>query len=197
MRRSEKKAATRTKILELAANRLRAEGLAGNGVHRLMRDAGLTHGGFYSHFDSKDALDVAAFHAAMGSHARSASAVPPDLSRAERRIALGRRYLSRTHRDSPGTGCPLAALLSEAPRGTDAFRAAFTGAFAEALVDRQQGDEPAPPTEDMALIALAMGGLALSRAVADRDLSDAILSACREATQILAQAYEDRRGPEQ
>ena len=65
MNRAEQKAATREKILDLAAERLRREGMGGNAVHRLMRDAGLTHGGFYVHFESKEALDIAALERAM------------------------------------------------------------------------------------------------------------------------------------
>ncbi|MBS0475335.1 MAG: TetR/AcrR family transcriptional regulator, partial [Proteobacteria bacterium] len=133
MSRSEQKAATRARIVDLAAARLREEGLAGNAVHRLMRDAGLTHGGFYGHFASKEALDVAALDAAMAGHARLNAAIPDDLPRAERRKLVAARYLSRSHRDHPESGCPLAALLSEVPHGGAGFRAAFDGAFAAAL----------------------------------------------------------------
>jgi TetR/AcrR family transcriptional repressor of nem operon len=194
LRRVEQKAETREKILDLAAARLRNEGLAGNAVHRLMRDAGLTHGGFYVHFPSKEALDVAALERAMESVGNPAKALPADLTRAEQRKQLAARYLARSHRDNPGTGCPLSALLSEVPRGGEAFREAYAACVARSLLDRQEELGPTPPGEDIALLALAMGGLALARALPDPDVSDAVLRACRDASAVLADAFEDRRG---
>jgi len=196
MNRAEQKAATREKILDLAAERLRREGLAGNAVHRLMRDAGLTHGGFYVHFESKEALDIAALDRAMESLGGLTGKVPADLPRAERRAQMAKRYLSRSHRDHPETGCPLAALVSEVPHGGEAFREAYAGAVAGALVGRQEAMGPTPPGEDIALLALMMGGLALARAIPDETLSDAVLMACRDASAVLAHAYEERRGDE-
>lgn len=194
MSRAEQKAATREKILGLAAERLRREGLAGNAVHRLMRDAGLTHGGFYAHFESKEALDIAALGRAMESLGSLADKVPANLPRAERRTQMAARYLSRSHRDHPQTGCPLAALVSEVPHGGEAFREAYAGAVAGALMDRQEALGPTPPGEDIALLALMMGGLSLARALPDKTLSDAVLMACRDASALLARAYEERRG---
>lgn len=194
MSRAEQKAATRNKILNLAATRLRTEGLAGNAVHRLMRDAGLTHGGFYVHFPSKDALDSAALETAMGRFAQLGQDLPADLPRAERRKQMAARYLSRSHRDQPETGCPLAALLSEVPHGGPKLQRAYAAAVAQSLLDRQVQMGATPPGEDMALLALALGGLALARTLPDPTASDAILQACRDASAILADAFELRRG---
>lgn len=194
MSRAEQKAATRNKILDLASARLRSEGLAGNAVHRLMRDAGLTHGGFYVHFESKDALDGAALEAAMGSFAGVGHELSQELPRAERRKQLAARYLSRSHRDHPETGCPLAALLSEVPRGGPELRGAYAAAVAQSLLNRQEEIGPTPPGEDIALLALALGGLALARALPDQSASDAVLRACRDASAVLADAFEQRRG---
>lgn len=192
MTRSEQKAATRAKILELASKRLRTEGLAGNGVQRLMRDCGLTHGGFTVHFANKQALDIAALEAAMAEQAALEAALPGDLPLAERRKARARAYLSRQHRDHPETGCPLAALLSDAPRAGEALREAYQGLLAEVVT---AGDaSPARVPQELALTALAMGGLALARAVPDPALSDAILSACRAAAATLADAYDQTGG---
>lgn len=193
MSRAEQKAATRQKILDLAATRLRREGLAGNAVHRLMRDAGLTHGGFYVHFPSKDALDGAALEAAMGSFAKPGYELPQELPRAERRKQMAARYLSRSHRDRPETGCPLAALLSEVPQGGPELRSAYAAAVAQSLLDRQAQMGPTPPGEDIALLAMALGGLALARALPDATLSDAVLRACRDASAVLADAFEVQR----
>lgn len=196
MSRAEQKAATRDKILDLAASRLRSEGLAGNAVHRLMRDIGLTHGGFYVHFPSKEALDVAALERAMGGLGNPARDLPADLPRAERRKQLAVRYLARSHRDHPESGCPLSALLSEVSHGGEAFRQAYAACVAQSLLDRQVELGPTPPCEDMALLALALGGLALARALPDPAASDAMLRACRDASAILADAFEQRRGDE-
>lgn len=193
MRRAEQKAATRVKILDLASARLRSEGLAGNAVHRLMRDAGLTHGGFYVHFESKDALDGAALEAAMSNFEGLGGELSQVLPRAERRKQLAARYLSRSHRDYPETGCPLAALLSEVPRGGPKLRGAYAATVAQSLLNRQEELGPTPPGEDLALLALALGGLALARALADQSASDAVLRACRDASAVLADAFEQRR----
>lgn len=189
MKRAEQKAATRAAILDLAARRLRKEGLGGNAVHRLMRDCGLTHGGFYVHFPSKEALDAAALEQAMAERAGRLEAVPSDLPRPERRKQRARSYLSRTHRDNPETGCPLAALLSEAPRAGAPLREAFQAMLAAVVTEGENPQDPAAPSEELALTALAMGGLALARAVPDPALSDAILAACRDAAARLADAY--------
>jgi TetR/AcrR family transcriptional repressor of nem operon len=187
MKRSEQKAASRARILDLAAKRLRTEGLAGNGVQRLMRDCGLTHGGFTVHFPNKQALDVAALEAAMAEQSALDAALPEDLPLAERRKARARLYLSRHHRDHPESGCPLAALLSEAPRAGEPLREAYQALLADSVT---KGDaSPACVPQELALTALAMGGLALARAVPDPALSDAILRACREAADTLADAY--------
>ena len=194
MKRSERKAATRAAILDLAAARLRTEGLGGNGVQRLMRDLGLTHGGFYAHFPSKEALEVAALEAAMAERAARLGAMPDGLTRPERRKLRARSYLSRTHRDHPETGCPLAALTSEAPRAGAELREAFQKMLAAVVTDSDDPQDPAPPSEELALLALAMGGLALARAVPDPSLSDAILAACRDAAGRLADAYAQDQG---
>lgn len=194
MSRAEQKAVTRRRILDLAAARLRTEGLAGNAVHRLMRDAGLTHGGFYVHFPSKDALDGAALETAMGRFAQLSQDLPPDLPRAERRKQMAARYLSRSHRDQPESGCPLAALLSEVPHGGPELQKAYAAAVSQSLLDRQEQMGATPPGEDMALLALALGGLALARALPDPAASDAMLRACRDASAILAEAFEQHRG---
>ena len=159
-----------------------------------MRDAGLTHGGFYVHFPSKEALDIAALERAMDSIGNPARHLPADLPLPERRKQLAARYLSRVHRDHPETGCPLSALLSEVAHGSDAFREAYAACVAGSLIDRQQELGPTPPGEDIALLAMALGGLALARALPDAAASDAVLRACRDASALLADAFEEHRG---
>ncbi len=194
MRRAEQKQATRNRLVELAARRLREEGLAGNAVHRLMRDAGLTHGGFYVHFESKDALDVEALLHAVRERRRLDEGIPADTPLPERRKAVARRYLSRSHRDHPESGCAFGALLSEAAHGGEDFRKAFAEEFMKVVEARGPQGSAALRDENIALMALAMGGLALARAVPDAELSDTILRACRDASNTLADAFRDRKG---
>lgn len=191
MGRQAQKQETRARMVELASRRLRAEGLAGNGVHRLLRDLGLTHGGFYGHFASRDALDAAAFTQAMAEQARLDADIPAGTPISLARAARARRYLSRSHRDQPEAGCAIAALLGEASRGGAALRAAFGAAVEEAAVRRATPGNRAAEDEELALLALAAGGLALARAVPDIELSDRILAACRAAAARLADAPQE------
>jgi TetR/AcrR family transcriptional repressor of nem operon len=184
MGRQAQKQETRARMVELAARRLRGEGFQGNAVHRLMKDLGLTHGGFYVHFPSRDALDAAAMEVAMAEQSRLDARIPSDLPLAERRVARARRYLSRQHRDAPESGCAIAALLGEAARGGPELRARF-----EAEV-RAVADTGADQGQELALLALAAGGLALARAVPDQALSNRILESCRDAVVRLAKSYE-------
>jgi TetR/AcrR family transcriptional regulator, transcriptional repressor for nem operon len=114
--RPEHKADTRKKIVEDASQRFRAEGLGGAGVASVMRDTGLTHGGFYKHFRNKDDLLVEsvgeAFREVGAQFVQAAEQAAPR----EAWKAIVKRYLSLEHCDHPETGCPLAALGPELAR---------------------------------------------------------------------------------
>ena len=167
---------TRERVLAEAAKQIREHGPAGVGVADIMKSAGLTHGGFYAHFASKDAL-VAAAIAKMFAGARA---------RWERAASLGAyidAYLSAEHRDARETGCPIAALASDAPRLPTACRAAYAdGArdlasrLASALRDLGHRDVEALASS---IIAELAGALALARVEPDEARSDAILAASR------------------
>jgi len=105
---------------------------------------------------------------------------------------LARRYLTKNHRDHPAEGCALAALATEAARSDDAFRAAFEEelrkslqAICSGVEDRQVRRDPRLD-EAIALMALCVGGLSLSRAVADNAFSERVLRACADAAGRLA-----------
>jgi TetR/AcrR family transcriptional regulator, transcriptional repressor for nem operon len=176
-----RKEATHERIVEAAARAIRRSGYSGTGVADIMKDAGLTHGGFYAHFDSREAmLAEAADRAGAESVAtleRISAAAPPEKALQ----ALMRAYLSKDHLESVESGCPMAALGSEMPRQTPEVRRAATRRIKEAidLVARQLPDWGKPAAHEQALATLStmVGALVLARAVDDPKLSDAFRSA--------------------
>ena len=190
--RATHKAESRNRILQAAGARLRVEGLAGAGVAKVMRDAGLTHGAFYAHFASKSALSAAALQHALLDNRKRWVGEPQHETWAQRLQRLARRYLTKNHRDHPAEGCALAALATEAARSDDTFRAAFEEELRKSLQgicggveDRQVHPDPRL-NEAIALMALCVGGLSLSRAVADKAFSERVLRACRDAAGRIA-----------
>lgn len=170
--------ANRSRILEAAAQLFRERGYDGVGVADLMAAAGLTHGGFYKHFESKAHLMAeAAAHGMAQRFANGATAEVSDFLRA---------YLSREHRDAPGMGCTIAALGADAARKPDEVRAAFATGIEDSLA-AFGGAPPADPAESrkareamIASLAGAVGALILSRACPDdAPLADEILDVCR------------------
>ena len=168
----------RERIIEVAARMFRERGFDGIGVADLMKSAGLTHGGFYGHFASKEDLMAQASSCAMeGSlktmHQLSERAGGKALS------AVVSAYLSPRHRDRPGEGCALAALGAEAARYGSPVRGAFTRGvrFAiDMLVQLVQGKSKRAKRERALVIYASMvGALVLARAVDDPDLSEEVL----------------------
>ncbi len=169
------------RILDEAARLFRERGFSGAGVAEIMKAAGLTHGAFYAHFESKEALAGEALVRAFEQSERSLSAISEKA--ADQKQAFLERYLSRAHRDRPGQGCALAALGPEVARDA-AIRVPFTRQVKRMLarmterfswkrrgVERQQA---------IHLLAAAVGALILARAVEDPTLSDEILDSVRE-----------------
>jgi len=174
---------TRAAILDVAARRFRERGYRASGVDDVMGAAGLTAGGFYSHFESKSALLSETLRLSLASGRQRLFSGLEGLEGVEWLRAVVGRYLSRSHRDEPGTGCPLPALAGEVAREGELPRKALEE-YLEGLVTEIALRTPAAPgigPEDrvLATVALLSGALALSRAVKDRELSDRILSAAR------------------
>jgi len=175
---------TRARILDVAASAMREHGHQGIGVANLMKRAGLTHGGFYAHFKDRDDLVAAAVErmfedskAMLARHFRSGD---PRGSL----IRLIDYYLSDDHRRKIATGCPAAALGSEAARlpaagreqfevGLAHFRSVIRGALVELGSDH-------PDAAASSIVAEMVGALALSRAIADETESRAVLQRSRE-----------------
>lgn len=180
---AEHKQRTRRRIVEAAARRFRESGYRAAGVDQVMKDAGLTAGGFYSHFSSKEAL-LAEILGLSLEQVRSQLLDGLDgLSDDEWMRAVVKRYLSRAHRDQPGAGCPLPTLGGEIAREGEEPRLALQ-TYLQQIVGELAPRTPAAPglePEDrlLATISLLAGALMLARAVPDGDLSDRILQAAR------------------
>ena len=183
------KGATRRRIIELAARRFRAEGVDGVGIAKLMTDAGLTNGGFYAHFASKEELvKEAVVHALAEMPARFAA----DAAKGACDVpAYIDRYLSSTHRDHPEAGCAIAAMLPDLTRSPPASRVAFNEE-AEATRDYIAAGLPGSIEKEerqpraLAVLAHLIGTLQLARFVTEATLSDAILLRGRAEAKRLA-----------
>ncbi len=169
----------RRRVVARAAELFRERGIDGIGVAELMREAGLTHGGFYGQFESKEALTGEAVDETMRhSHARWRAT----MQGAEAPIAaLLQRYLTPSHRDMPGKGCMLPALAADAARRGGPLQQAFTEGVRGylAVLEEAAGDDTQAGRRQRALGTLSamVGALLLSRAVEDPDLSDELLEA--------------------
>jgi TetR/AcrR family transcriptional repressor of nem operon len=170
----------RERIVESAARLFRERGFDGIGVADLMLAAGLTHGGFYGHFESKEALMAeASARALRAAHEYWSKLAQRDPEHAL--AALAASYLSTRHRDHPGRGCLLAALGSDVARQAAPVRSAVT-AGVRSMVDLLAGLLPgrsraARRDRALATYASLVGALVLARAVDDPALSEAILRA--------------------
>ena len=178
-----RKQRTHERILASAGRVFRRKGYAGSGVDELMREAGLTHGGFYAHFRSKEALFAEAVAGALGRTAELIGTGAEGREGVAWLRAAVRRYLSRPHLRAVEEGCALPALVSELGRAGDGPRAAFEARLLELLADAG-GKAPSghgldPQDRLLATVVLCVGGLSLARAVEDPALSDRILAACR------------------
>jgi TetR/AcrR family transcriptional regulator, transcriptional repressor for nem operon len=177
-----RKEATHERIVEAAARAIRRSGYGGTAVADIMKDAGMTHGGFYAHFPSREAMLAEAVDRAgaegVAAVARVAAAAPPR----QALQAMMRAYLSKAHAETLETGCGVAALCSETPRQAPEVRRAATRRIKEMidLVARESPDWGRSGAHEHALVTVAamVGALVLARAVDDSRLSDAL----REAT---------------
>ncbi len=191
----EHKLETHARIVKKASVRLREKGAHGVGVADLMKDAGLTHGGFYAHFDSREALVIEAFADAMDRSTerwrKLAEQTPP-----EKRLAtIVDSYLTPSHRDDPGHGCAIPTLGAEIARESPRTRKAFAAKL-EQMIDMlaaqvPNGSPKAARKQAMAVIATMMGTLVLARVAGNGEFSDEILGAGRDA--VLGRTAQPKR----
>jgi TetR/AcrR family transcriptional repressor of nem operon len=182
---SEHKQKTRGKVLKAAVRAIREQGPNRVGVAGVMSGAGLTHGGFYAHFDSKDALVTAAidemFAETRERFARETASLPP----AQALTAYIDFYLSPKHRDAVSVGCPIPVLASDARRFSRKTREQFArgvAALAEQVESQLQAmGRLTPDVEARSVLNELVGALLIARGEPDLKRSDAILAASRRA----------------
>src|SRR3989442_10609304 len=175
----EQAAQNRERILHGAAQLFRERGFEGIGVADLMKEAGLTHGGFYGHFSSKDDLIAQACARELTRSLAHWSKVG-ERGSGDRLSAIAAVYLTSTHRDNPGTGCVLAALGPDVSRQGPAVRHAVTDyvrSVCDLLARLVPGKSKAARRKAIGTYATLVGAMVLARAVDDRALSQEILDA--------------------
>ena len=175
------KEATHDRIVEAAARAIRRSGYHGTGVADIMKDAGLTHGGFYAHFASREAMLAEAADRAGSEAVEMMERIAASSPSEQVLPAMMQAYLSKAHVEAIETGCATAALGSEMPRQAPEVRRAATRRIKEMidLVARQSPDWGQPGAHERALFTVAtmVGTLVLARAVDDPKLSDALRKA--------------------
>ncbi|WP_394778933.1 TetR/AcrR family transcriptional regulator [Undibacterium sp.] len=174
----------RQKILDSAAYRLRTKGIAASGVVGLMADVGLTQGGFYAHFKSKDALVRESLESGMQRLLRIVQHTM-DSSPGRALEAFLEQYLSPAHRDEPGTGCVASALSGEIKQSSEEIRDMFTQQvrdMTELLAGAlpKEWDPAKRYTFAETVYAMMVGAMSLARAVSDKQVSDRLLVNTRE-----------------
>jgi TetR/AcrR family transcriptional repressor of nem operon len=195
----EHKAETHARIVRKASVRLREKGAHGVGVADLMKEAGLTHGGFYAHFESREALVVEAFGYAIDRSMERWRKLLGELPPEKRLAAIVDGYLSVQHRDDPGHGCAVPALGAEIAREGTKTRKAFAAKL-EQLVDLFADYIPDVPRKiarkrASAMLATLMGSVVMARVTGSGELSDEILNSGREVALAVATGGPAAKSP--
>jgi TetR/AcrR family transcriptional repressor of nem operon len=176
--RSVRKARSHEAIVSTAARLLREKGSEGISVDDVMKDAGLTRGGFYAHFADKDALVIAALERAFAEQRKTLLDDRSNIGGSELLEAMVGRYLSVAHLEHVGMGCPVPPLAGEIGRSGKAVKAVFRAnvkGLVAAMKKRIGGSE-----EDiLAICAMAVGAMTLARAVGDDRMANELLGAAR------------------
>ena len=173
---------TRQRIIEIAARLYKEHGIHAVGLAAVMKQANLTNGAFYAHFNSKDALVDAVIQYELKNQLHVFEKAPDDIDGLKQIITM---YLSKEHRDSCESGCPSAALLGEITKRNDTTKKIYgdgLSAIADSLASKLDGSDTAKKSQLIfAIIGLLVGTLQLSRAVEDSALSDELLEGGKKA----------------
>ncbi|WP_047532666.1 TetR/AcrR family transcriptional regulator [Methylotenera sp. N17] len=171
---SSRKEITHMRIVETAARAIRRSGYDGTGVADIMKEAGLTHGGFYAHFASRDAMLAEAADKAGEETVAIAEHIFANVPEDQALQALMHAYLSNEHMGNIEKGCSFAALGSEMPRQAPEVRKASTCRIKEmiGLIKNKLADESNPYEKALVMMSTMVGALLLSRAVDDNTLSE-------------------------
>jgi TetR/AcrR family transcriptional repressor of nem operon len=180
------KAESHDRIVRVAAARFRETGVAGIGVDELMKEAGLSHGGFYRHFASRDELVAEAIERALHDGGKGAVDVVANskLSKHALLVAVIDWYLSTAHRDGLATSCAVTTLASDVARSNDRARSAYTqqvNTYLELLTKLIAGDEqPARRLKAITALSTLVGAVTMARAMNDEQLSREILKSAAD-----------------
>lgn len=179
--RAAAKDATHERIVAVAARAIRRSGYDGTGVADIMKEAGLTHGAFYSHFASREAMLAEAAAKACAESAGAVADVVASVPSGSALTSMLAAYLSKEHAAGVDVGCPLAALGSETFRQAPEVRRVASRHIKEMvdLIARQSSDWGSPAAHERALVTVAtmVGALMLSRAVDEPALAEGLRSA--------------------
>jgi TetR/AcrR family transcriptional regulator, transcriptional repressor for nem operon len=185
------KAKTHERIVAIASKRFREEGLAGIGIADLMKEAGLTVGGFYKHFSSRDALVAEAVGSALEVWKHqvdaAASGGPPVTYE-----SLVDEYLSEAHRNHPGTGCPVGALAGDLARSDKRTRALVSKKIREnidlltTLIRKTSKTDSSARSQAVLTYCALVGAIGMARAVSDEEVSREILKTVAQRLKNLA-----------
>ena len=182
--RPEHRVKTHQRIVKDASRRIRAEGLTGAAVSAVMRDAGLTHGGFYKHFGSKDELVMESLREAFGEMADFLAHAAQKCEPGTAWKAIVRNYLSAEHCDHPECGCPLAALAPELARADEATKAQILvelQRYQSRMLPFMPGRRAADKERAFELIISTMlGALAIARILPDQAKRARVLASTRD-----------------
>ena len=187
----EQKEETRQRILEAAGKLFREHGYNGIGVDAIMAEAGLTAGGFYAHFQSKEELFAEAIASAFRNRGNSLRSADSNQDDAEWLKNLIYGYLSRTHRDMIAEGCPLPSITPDVMRGSEQVRASYEKSvrqFTASIIAHLEPGESSEKERALAIIAQCIGGLMMARAVNDEELSNQLLKASRQAAMKIVES---------
>lgn len=185
MRKSREEAAqTRQRIVDAASVAFRRQGIAGTGLSDLMAAAGMTHGGFYKHFESKEQVveeSLALAAESVAESMRRTLSASPGKRGINNAVA---KYLSTDHLDNGTTNCPFVTLGSELARGSDSMREVATAGFldmADSLADQLEGMQPAAAKKEALLMLSTMiGAMTMARVVTDPKLAASLLQQARK-----------------
>ncbi|RQS24245.1 TetR/AcrR family transcriptional regulator [Burkholderia sp. Bp8998] len=180
MRKSKAETAeTRRRIVEVAAQQFRSKGIQGTGLNDVMSEAGLTHGGFYRHFESKNQLLAEAFELSLSSVVDALGELACKGDGKAGFASMVNSYVSKAHRDNAAGGCPFASMGSELARADELTREAATQGISKVVdvlakhIGSDQGEEDT--SDAMFALSAMVGAITLSRIVSDPKASDALL----------------------
>ncbi|MDT7950982.1 MAG: TetR/AcrR family transcriptional regulator [Acetobacteraceae bacterium] len=178
----EEKERSHERIISSAAKLFRRDGIEGASVGDVMQDAGLTHGGFYKHFDTKEALLIAALDRAFEETLAWLGPKQPDEEPAATAGNFRKTYLSNEHVDAPSMGCPIAALGIDIARGTKQMKARFgmgVRRVVSLLARGSTGTQRMREARALRQIAMMAGAVIIARA-SDPDTAREVMAACRD-----------------